>query len=131
MAQAGLLKVGALLESTSRTHAEVAHEPTTNGCHSVDTPESNEKEYATSASASINIAEYRPEVTSDGTWLVSEVDCEFLATGCSVLACGGGGPGYNCYLAARAALREGKQMRVVDISTLPDDTLVFGTSTYG
>ncbi|KAM6518983.1 hypothetical protein FALCPG4_012641 [Fusarium falciforme] len=85
---------------------------------------------ATSASGSIKISDYKPEVTSDGTWLVSEVDCEFLATGCSVVACGGGGPGYNCYLAARAALCQGKQMRVV-VSAMPDDTLVFGTSTYG
>ncbi|RSM09901.1 hypothetical protein CEP52_003869 [Fusarium oligoseptatum] len=125
---AGMLRVDALLKATAKETNGV-FEPTTNG----HKPEVDTKsdDYATSASASIKISDYKPEVTPDGTWLVSEVDCEFLATGCSVVACGGGGPGYNCYLAARAALRQGKQMRVVDISTMPEDTLVFGTSTYG
>ncbi|KAM0420343.1 hypothetical protein ACHAPT_011885 [Fusarium lateritium] len=126
---AGMLRVDALLQATVEEPNGVL-ETMTNG----DKPDQAEKKSdddATSASASIKISDYKPEVTSDGTWLVSEVDCEFLATGCSVVACGGGGPGYNCYLAARAALRQGKQMRVVDISTMPNDTLVFGTSTYG
>lgn len=135
-----MLGVHALLQSSSHEDAQAAPEnaPLTNGFtngHVEDETKSpaevNDGDHATSPSASINIAEYKPRVTSDGTWLVSEIDCEFLATGCSVLACGGGGPGYNCYLAARAALRQGKQMRVVDISSLPDETLVFGTSTYG
>ncbi|KAJ3461158.1 hypothetical protein MRS44_009711 [Fusarium solani] len=125
---AGMLRVGALLQATTEEPNGV-FEPTTNG-HKPEVEQKSD-DYATSASASIKISDYKPEVLSDGTWLVSEADCEFLATGCSVVACGGGGPGYNCYLAARAALRQGKQMRVVDISTMPDDTLVFGTSTYG
>ena len=123
-----MLRVDALLQATAEGPNDV-FEPTTNG-HKPEVEQKSD-DYATSASALIKISDYKPEVTSDGTWLVSEVDCEFLATGCSVVACGGGGPGYNCYLAARAALRQGKKMRVVDISTMPDDTLVFGTSTYG
>lgn len=126
-----MLRIDAIFSSVVTTEVDLHEEPTTNGYRHEEGLEKNPSDYATNASASIKIADYRPEVTADGTWLVSEIDCEFLATGCSVVACGGGGPGYNCYLAARAALREGKQMRVVDISTLPDDTLVFGTSTYG
>jgi hypothetical protein len=88
-------------------------------------------DFNVSPSGLIDIDKYRPEVDSDGTWWVSEVDCEFLATGCSILACGGGGPGYMCYLAARAALQAGHRMPVVDISSLPDDGLVLGSVSYG
>ncbi|KAK7424518.1 hypothetical protein QQX98_000483 [Neonectria punicea] len=128
---AGMLRPDALFNSVVAAEENIFEGATTNGNQHEEVVGKKPQDFATSASASINIAKYRPKVTADGTWLVSEIDCEFLATGCSVVACGGGGPGYNCYLAARAALREGKQMRVVDISTLPDDTLVFGTSTYG
>ncbi|RSL59960.1 hypothetical protein CEP54_007019 [Fusarium duplospermum] len=100
---AGMLRVDALLKATAEETNGV-FEPTTNG----HKPEVDTKsdDYATSASALIKTSDYKPEVTPDGTWLVSEVD-------------------------SRAALHQGKQMRVVDINTMPDDTLVFGTSTYG
>ncbi|KAK5128089.1 hypothetical protein LTR85_005206 [Meristemomyces frigidus] len=89
------------------------------------------RDFIGSPSAHINIATYRPEVDHNGTWWVSEIDCEFLATGSSILACGGGGPGYMCYMAARAALQKGHRMPVVDIASLPDDTWVLGNISYG
>ena len=88
-------------------------------------------EFTSSPSANLDIAKYRPEVDIHGTWWISEVDCEFLATGCSVLGCGGGGPGYTCYLAARAAIKAGKKLRVVDINTLPEDGWVLASAAYG
>lgn len=88
-------------------------------------------EFTSSPSAFIDIRNYRPEVDANGVWWVSEIDCEFLATGCSVLACGGGGPGYMCYLAARAAIKAGHRLPVVDVETLPDDGAVLGSISYG
>ena len=89
------------------------------------------EDFNASPSALVDVNQYRPEVDENGTWWVSEIDCEFLATGCSVLACGGGGPGYMCYLAARAAIQDGKRLPVVDASALPDDDFVFGSVSYG
>lgn len=93
--------------------------------------EKDPKDFIVSPSAHIKIADYKPEVDREGTWWVSEVDCEFLATGASVLACGGGGPGYMCYMAARDALQKGKRLSVVDIQTLPDDGWILGNISYG
>lgn len=88
-------------------------------------------DFVVSPSASIDINKYRPTVDNQGTWWVSEIDTEFLATGCSILACGGGGPGYQTYIAAMAALRAGHRLKVVDIDTLPDHGEVHGSVTYG
>lgn len=84
-----------------------------------------------SPSALVDIRQYKPEVDENGTWWVSEIDCEFLATGCSTVACGGGGPGYMCYMAARAAIKAGERLPIVDIETLPDDGYVLGSISYG
>lgn len=93
--------------------------------------EKDPKDFIVSPSALIDVAAYRPEVDKNGTWWVSEVDCEFLATGCSILACGGGGPGYMCYMAARAAIQAGHRLAVVDIETLPGDEYIMGSISYG
>jgi hypothetical protein len=93
--------------------------------------EKDPRDFVVSPSAPIDIREYTPEVDKDGTWWVSEIDLEFLATGCSILACGGGGPGYMCYMAARAALKAGHKLPVVDINTLDDAGHVFGSISYG
>lgn len=89
------------------------------------------KDFLVSPSAPVDIRQYKPEVDENGTWWVSEIDCEFLATGCSTLACGGGGPGYMCYMAARAAIKAGARMPIVDVESLPDDTYVLGSISYG
>ena len=39
---------------------------------------------------------------------------EWIAEGCAVLGCGGGGATYPAFLVAREALRAGKKIRVVD-----------------
>lgn len=66
---------------------DVVGPKTTNG-------EKDPKDFLVSPSAQIDIRQYKPEVDANGTWWVSEIDSEFMATGNSVLACGGGGPGY-------------------------------------
>lgn len=111
-------------ELSAVQEAEVKASKTTNA-------EKDPKDFLVSPSASVDIRQYKPEVDRDGNWWVSEIDCEFLATGCSILACGGGGPGYMCYMAARAAIKAGKRMAVVDIDTLPEEGHVLGSISYG
>lgn len=48
--------------------------------------EKDAKDFLVSPSALVDIRKYKPEVDENGTWWVSEIDCEFLATGCSILA---------------------------------------------
>ncbi|EJD43032.1 DUF917-domain-containing protein [Auricularia subglabra TFB-10046 SS5] len=64
---------------------------------------------------------YKPTVTPDGVWEVSETDLEFLADGCAVLGCGGGGSPYPAFLQAREVLRAGGSMRVVDETYFKDE----------
>lgn len=79
---------------------------------------------------------YRPEVTADGVWLLSEIDMgkagpslwkckispfsEWIADGCAVLGCGGGGATYAAFLMARQSLRQGRKIRVISASALSD-----------
>ncbi|KAK6005849.1 hypothetical protein QM012_007491 [Aureobasidium pullulans] len=130
---AGVLGQDALLKEdpTATSEMDESHQETAPEFKKGSNVEKDPKDFLVSPSAAIDIALYRPEVDSDGTWWVSEVDCEFLATGCSILACGGGGPGYICYMAARAALKEGKRLPVVDIDTLKDDEHILGSVSYG
>ncbi|KAL1387424.1 hypothetical protein HDK64DRAFT_330579 [Phyllosticta capitalensis] len=131
---AGRLGKQALLKPTTISNVEAPSKPVaaTNGAtNGIKNSEKDPRDFEVSPSAAVDIRSYKPEVDANGTWWVSEVDCEFLATGCSVLACGGGGPGYMCYLAARAALKAGHRLPVVDINTLPDDGAVLGSVSYG
>ncbi|KAK8222591.1 hypothetical protein BKA81DRAFT_296263, partial [Phyllosticta paracitricarpa] len=129
---AGSLGKQALLKPTIISNMEEAPaKPVAAVTNGIKNSEKNPRDFEVSPSAAVDIRSYRPEVDANGTWWVSEVDCEFLATGCSVLACGGGGPGYMCYLAARAALKAGHRLPVVDVNTLPDDGAVLGSVSYG
>ncbi|EXJ83126.1 hypothetical protein A1O1_06745 [Capronia coronata CBS 617.96] len=130
---AGVLSQQALLHHTPSESTEELDE-------SSETPdvvsktlnsEKDPRDFLVSPSASVDIRDYKPEVDKNGTWWVSEIDCEFLATGCSILACGGGGPGYMCYMAARAAIKAGHRLPIVDIETLPEDGYVLGSISYG
>lgn len=89
------------------------------------------QDFFVSPSSWTNIREYQPDVDETGRWWISELDCEFIATGSSILACGGGGPGYMCYMACRALIQAGKRPSVVDLDTLPDDEHILGNISYG
>ncbi|KAL5514548.1 hypothetical protein ACEPAG_1864 [Sanghuangporus baumii] len=66
----------------------------------------------------VNPATYCPGVSSDGVWTLSETDVEWLAEGCAVLGCGGGGATYAAFLMAREAIRRGRRIRVVSADYL-------------
>ncbi|KAM6477494.1 putative hydantoinase/oxoprolinase [Trichoderma sp. SZMC 28011] len=92
----------------------------------------NALEPTTRPSLSVDIATYRPNV-KNGVWYVSEVDLEFMTTGCGVLGTGGGGPAYYEYLKGLNTLRtvgEGN-MRIIPPKALKEDDMVAMAAWYG
>ncbi|KKA17496.1 hypothetical protein T310_8566 [Rasamsonia emersonii CBS 393.64] len=80
----------------------------------------------------VDIDTYRPTVvknpeTGVDEWIISELDLEWLADGCYVLGCAGGGSPFSEYLRLRDQIRAGYKMRVIDASSLKDDALVYCT----
>lgn len=71
-----------------------------------------------------NLSEYRPNITSDGMWLVSEVDLRFMAIGCYLLGCGGGGSPYATYLQARQLLAQGETLSISAFEDLKDNDVL-------
>jgi hypothetical protein len=89
-------------------------------------------EPTTKPSLLVNLHTYQPEVR-DGTWYISEVDLELIATGTGVLGTGGGGPSYHELLQGLRILRSGGKgkMRVVSPASLKASDLVCFGSWYG
>ncbi|KAH6668150.1 hydantoinase [Plectosphaerella plurivora] len=83
-------------------------------------------------SLKVDLERYRPDVRS-GSWYLSEVDLELIATGCGVLGTGGGGPTHHEYLKGLATLRSypAGRLRVVSPRSVRDDDVVCFGSWYG
>lgn len=60
---------------------------------------------------------YRPTITEDREWLISETDLDYICVGTYILGCGGGGSPYPSYLELRNMLRDGSIIRVISIDT--------------
>ncbi|EEP81166.1 predicted protein [Uncinocarpus reesii 1704] len=80
--------------------------------------------------AAVDIATYRPKVvknpkTGVQEWIVSEVDLQWLADGCYVLGCAGGGSPFGEYIRLRDQIRQGHIIRVIDVSSLGKDDLIY------
>lgn len=67
-----------------------------------------------------NMSSYKPTITPAGEWVLSEIDVEWLATGCYILGCGGGGNPQHVFLALRNIIREGYTVKVVDLEDMDD-----------
>ncbi|KAF5571065.1 Hydantoin utilization A [Fusarium phyllophilum] len=80
----------------------------------------------------VDLDAYRPDV-QNGTWYLSEVDLEMIATGCGVLGTGGGGPTHHEYLKGLDALRNNPKgrLRVISPKALKDDAMICFGSWYG
>lgn len=70
-----------------------------------------------------DILAYRPDVRGS-EWTLSELDLEWIATGCYILGTGGGGNPATTMLAVRELIRSGAKVRVVDINSLGADKSV-------
>ncbi|KAJ5090045.1 hypothetical protein N7532_008729 [Penicillium argentinense] len=79
----------------------------------------------------VDVQKYRPEI-KDKQWIISPTDLAFIAHGCKVLGCGGGGDPYQEYLKAKATLQQNPgKLKVVSPDYLPDDSLVGWTGCMG
>ncbi|KAI0031377.1 hypothetical protein K488DRAFT_86866 [Vararia minispora EC-137] len=81
---------------------------------------STESGFLTSAS----IDAYKPNVTAQREWLVSELDLEWISTGCYILGTGGGGTPYPHFVRVREMMRNGSVIRVISVDDLKDDAIV-------
>jgi DUF917 family protein len=73
---------------------------------------------------------YRPTVTKNQQtgiheWHITETDIDYLANGCYVLGCAGGGSPAASRIQLRDMLRAGYTMRVVDASSFKDDDCIY------
>ncbi|KAG6042851.1 hypothetical protein E4U39_005371 [Claviceps sp. Clav50 group G5] len=83
-------------------------------------------------SLGVDIATYRPDVR-DGVWYPSDIDLEFISTGCAILGTGGGGPTYYEYLKSLKALNSYSRgrMRIISPTSLKDDATICLGAWYG
>ena len=73
--------------------------------------------------AEMDIASYIPDIRAN-QWFLSETDLEWIADGCYILGCGGGGSPFHVFLELREMVRTGSVIRVVDLESLPQDAMV-------
>ncbi|KAJ5634381.1 hypothetical protein N7528_002223 [Penicillium herquei] len=79
----------------------------------------------------VDIHTYKPEVR-DKQWIISTTDLEFIARGCKILGCGGGGDPYQEYLKARVLLqRHPGTVKVVSADYFSDNCLIGWTGCMG
>ncbi|EIW78714.1 hydantoinase [Coniophora puteana RWD-64-598 SS2] len=64
-----------------------------------------------------DILAYTPTILNR-SWHLSETDLEWLADGCYILGCGGGGSPFHTFLELREMLRNGDIVRVVDLASV-------------
>ena len=73
---------------------------------------------------------YKPTViknesTAIQEWHITETDINYLANGCYVLGCAGGGSPASTRIQLRDMLRAGHKMRVIDASALKEDACIY------
>ena len=59
------------------------------------------------------------------TWVVSPTDLEWMADGCYVLGCGGGGSPYPEMLKLRQHIAEGHELLIIDAEDLTPDAKIY------
>jgi hypothetical protein len=69
------------------------------------------------------IDSYKPKIVNR-EWILSEVDLEWISSGCYILGTGGGGSPYQHFLRLRELLRAGATLRVISPRDLKDDDVV-------
>lgn len=83
------------------------------------------------ASQDIDLQSYKPKVEGK-EWLISPLDVEFIAEGCRVLGCGGGGDPYQESLKVKALVQNSPgTVKVVSPTALADDSLIGWTGCLG
>ncbi|KAG6333941.1 hypothetical protein ID866_5152 [Astraeus odoratus] len=70
-----------------------------------------------------DVLSYIPNVR-DNQWFLSVTDLEWIADGCYVLGCGGGGSPLHTLLELKEMARAGSVIRVVDLASMSSDAVV-------
>ncbi|KAJ6560376.1 hypothetical protein B0H19DRAFT_1260986 [Mycena capillaripes] len=65
-----------------------------------------------------------PTVNANRQWIISEVDLEWISTGCYILGTGGGGTPYPHFIRLREMMRKGAVCRVISPDDLDDSAVV-------
>lgn len=78
----------------------------------------------------IDVVSYRPtveknQVTGAHEWVISESDLAWMADGCYVLGCAGGGTPFAEYIRIRDQIRQGHRIRVIDPHSLDKDAVIY------
>ncbi|PNP78653.1 hypothetical protein FNYG_07999 [Fusarium nygamai] len=83
----------------------------------------------TTEDAPVDPFTYTPtiKVNSEGVpeWILNETDLAWLADGCYVLGCAGGGTPAPSFIQLRDIIRQGHTIRIIDQSCLKDDALIY------
>lgn len=82
------------------------------------------------ASPTVSVESYRPTIeieqaTGRKVWVVSPTDLEWMADGCYVLGCGGGGSPYPEMLKLQQHIAEGHKLRIMDVDDLDEDAKIY------
>ncbi|KAJ7118585.1 hypothetical protein C8R43DRAFT_1153344 [Mycena crocata] len=72
----------------------------------------------------LDISAYKPAINAQREWIISEVDLEWISTGCYILGTGGGGTPYPHYVRLREMMRKGAVIRVISPENLQDSAVV-------
>lgn len=79
----------------------------------------------------IHIQDYQPHV-EEGQWVISATDLEWIASGCKVLGCGGGGDPYQQYLKIKSIEENSPgSIKVVAPLSLPHGSTIGWTGCLG
>ncbi|EHY53387.1 hypothetical protein HRR83_003594 [Exophiala dermatitidis] len=102
------------LSSTENTEVESEMYEDTKKHEAWSNGESSESEH-------VDVSTYRPRVTENGIWMLSELDLRFLSIGCYILGVGGGGSPYAVFLQLKQLLSEGEAITIMSFEDLKDD----------
>lgn len=82
-------------------------------------------------SEDIKIQQYRPHIEK-GQWIISAIDLEWIASGCKVLGCGGGGDPYQQYLKIKSIVEKSPgAIKVISPVDLPEGSTIGWTGCMG
>ncbi|KAK3071662.1 hypothetical protein LTR53_008235 [Teratosphaeriaceae sp. CCFEE 6253] len=100
--------------------------------HDEDPPEEGAKDFAAKVldEPPVDSRTYKPTIVRNGEtsvqeWHITETDIDYLADGCYVLGCAGGGSPAASRIQLRDMLRAGHKMRVIDASALHEDACIY------
>ncbi|KIX97143.1 uncharacterized protein Z520_07257 [Fonsecaea multimorphosa CBS 102226] len=92
---------------------------------------SSNSEEENEAAAAVDLPSYSPRV-ENREWIISATDLEWIASGCKILGCGGGGDPYQQFLKITSVLKKAPgSIKVVSADDLREDAVIGWTGCMG